>query len=178
MTVLTMAYAVGHISGCHLNPAVSVGLVAAQRFPVGELFPSVVSQVAGAVAGAAVLYSIGSGKPGFDLGGGFASNGYGMHSPGGYGLTAAAIAEIFLRLMFLIIILGATDRCAPAGFAPIAMRTGTDADSSDRDSSDKPVGESGSEHRPGAGCGRLGHRTVVAFWGGAGPGSGGGRCRQ
>ncbi len=124
LTVLTMAYAIGHISGCHLNPAVSVGLVTAKRFPLSDLLPYVVAQVLGGIAGAAVLYFIASGKEGFSLAGGFASNGYGLHSPGGYALSACLAAEIVLTFMFLMIILGATDGRAPQGFAPIAIGLG------------------------------------------------------
>ena len=124
LTVLTMAFAIGHISGCHLNPAVSVGLVVAKRFPGRELLSYVVAQTAGGFFGAAVLYVIASGKSGFDLAGGFASNGYGIHSPGGYSLIACLVAEVVLTLMFLLIILGATDRRAPQGFAPIAIGLG------------------------------------------------------
>ncbi|MGH8468652.1 MAG: aquaporin Z [Gammaproteobacteria bacterium] len=123
LTVLTMAYAIGHISGCHLNPAVSVGLWVGGRFPAAHLGPYLVAQVLGAVAGAAVLYLIATGKAGFELGG-FASNGYGEHSPGGYSLAAALVAEVTLTLMFLIIILGSTDPRAPQGFAPIAIGLG------------------------------------------------------
>jgi len=121
LTVLTMAYAIGHISGCHLNPAVSVGLVVARRFPVSDLAAYVVAQVAGAIAAAGVLYVIASGRTGFDLAGGFASNGYGVHSPGGYSLLACLLAEVVLTLFFLLVILGATDRRAPQGFAPIPI---------------------------------------------------------
>jgi len=124
LTVLTMAYAIGHISGCHLNPAVSVGLAVAKRFPASELLAYLVAQVAGGVLAAAVLYVIASGRAGFDLAGGFASNGYGAHSPGGYTLTACLVAEVVLTCMFLFIILGATDRRAPQGFAPIAIGLG------------------------------------------------------
>jgi aquaporin Z len=124
LTVLTMAYAIGHISGCHLNPAVSVGLVVGKRFPARELLPYIIAQVLGAVLAAAVLYLIASGKAGFELAGGFASNGYGDHSPGGYTMAAALIAEVVLTFMFLMIILGATDERAPAGFAPIAIGLG------------------------------------------------------
>jgi len=124
LTVLTMAYAIGHISGCHLNPAVSVGLVAAKRFPISELLPYVVAQVLGGIAGAGILYFIASGKEGFSLAGGFASNGYGIHSPGGYALSACLAAEIVLTFMFLMIILGATDGRAPKGFAPIPIGLG------------------------------------------------------
>jgi aquaporin Z len=118
-----MAYAIGHISGCHLNPAVSVGLAVGKRFPVSQLPAYIIAQVLGAVVAAAVLYVIASGKPGFDIGG-FASNGYAAHSPGGYTLMACLVAELVLTFMFLMIILGATDRRAPAGFAPIAIGLG------------------------------------------------------
>lgn len=122
LTVLTMAYAIGHVSGCHLNPAVSVGLVAGGRFPAGELAPYVIAQVAGAIAAAAALAFIASGQEGFDLvASGFAANGYGEHSPGGYALPSAMAAELVLTFFFLMVILGATDRRAPAGFAPIAI---------------------------------------------------------
>jgi len=121
LTVLTMAYAIGHVSGCHLNPAVSVGLAVGKRFPVSELVPYIVAQVVGAIAGAGVLYLIASGKTGFTLAGGFASNGYGANSPGGYSLTAALTAETVLTFMFLIVILGSTDKRAPKGLAPIAI---------------------------------------------------------
>jgi aquaporin Z len=124
LTVLTMVYALGHISGGHLNPAVSVGLVIGKRFPASNLWAYVVAQVGGAIAAAAVLYVIASGKAGFDLAGGFASNGYGDHSPGGYSLLACLVAEVVLTFMFLIIILGATDRRAPQGFAPLAIGLG------------------------------------------------------
>jgi aquaporin Z len=124
LTVLTMAYAIGHISGCHLNPAVSVGLWAGGRFPAGQLLPYIVAQVVGAVAAGAVLYGIASGAPGFDVAKGFASNGYGAHSPGGYSLAAAVLTEVVMTAFFLIIILGATDSRAPAGFAPIAIGLG------------------------------------------------------
>ena len=124
LTVLTMAFAIGHISGCHLNPAVSVGLVVGKRFPASDLLPYVVAQVAGAIAAAAVLLVIASGKAGFDLAGGFASNGYAAHSPGGYSLTACLVAEVVLTMMFLFVILGSTDRRAPQGFAPIPIGLG------------------------------------------------------
>jgi aquaporin Z len=124
LTVLTMAYAIGHISGCHLNPAVSLGLVAAKRFPASDLAAYWAAQVTGAIAGAGVLYLIASGKAGFDLAGGFASNGFGAHSPGGYSLQACLIAEFVLTFMFLMIILGATDKRAPQGFAPIPIGLG------------------------------------------------------
>jgi aquaporin Z len=121
LTVLTMAYAIGHVSGCHLNPAVSVGLWAGGRFPAKDLAPYIVSQVLGAVAAAGVLYVIASGKAGFDLSAGFASNGYGAHSPGGYSLMAALVCEIVMTMVFLVVIMGATDKRAPAGFAGIAI---------------------------------------------------------
>jgi aquaporin Z len=123
LTVLTMAYAIGHISGCHLNPAVSVGLVVGKRFPASDLPGYIGAQVVGAIVGAGTLYLIASGKPGFELGG-FASNGFAEHSPGGYSMIAALIAEVVLTFMFLIIILGATDSRAPQGFAPIAIGLG------------------------------------------------------
>jgi aquaporin Z len=121
LTVLTMAFAIGHISGCHLNPAVSVGLMVGGRFPANELLPYVIAQVLGGMAGAGILYIIASGAPGFDLAAGFASNGYGEHSPGGYSMMAALVCEFVLTFMFLIVILGATDSRAPAGLAPIAI---------------------------------------------------------
>lgn len=124
LTLLTMAFAIGHISGCHLNPAVSAGLAAAKRFPIRDLPAYVVAQLAGAIAAAAVLYVIASGKPGFELGAGFAANGYGIHSPGSYALGACMVAEVVLTFMFLTIILGATDKRAPQGFAPIAIGLG------------------------------------------------------
>lgn len=124
LTVLTMAYAIGHISGCHLNPAVSLGLVVAGRFKSSELPGYVVAQVLGAAAGAGILYLIARGQPSFSLTGGFASNGFAEHSPGGYSMVAALVAEVVLTFFFLIIILGATDSRAPAGFAPIAIGFG------------------------------------------------------
>ncbi len=124
LTVLTMAFAIGHISGCHLNPAVSVGLMLGKRFPASELAHYVASQVLGAIAAAAVLYVIASGAAGFSLEGGFAANGYGDHSPGKYSLLAGFVSEVVLTFFFLMIILGSTDRRAPAGFAPIAIGLG------------------------------------------------------
>ena len=121
LTVLTMAYAIGHISGCHLNPAVSVGLWAGGRFPANQLLPYIVAQVIGAVVAGGVLFLIASGKAGFDVSGGFASNGYGEHSPGGYSLLAALVTEVVMTMMFLLVILGATDKRAPQGMAPIAI---------------------------------------------------------
>jgi aquaporin Z len=124
LTVLTMAFAIGHISGCHLNPAVSIGLWVGGRFKGSDLIPYIIAQVLGAVAAAAVLYGIASGKAGFTLAGGFAANGYGDHSPGGYSLQAALICEIVMTCMFLLIILGSTDKRAPQGLAPIAIGLG------------------------------------------------------
>ena len=124
LTVLTMAYAIGHVSGCHLNPAVTVGLAAGGRFPAKDIGPYVAAKVIGAVVGAAILYAIASGAPGFDLAKGFAANGYGEHSPGKYTLFAGLVAEVVLTMMFLFIIMGATHGKAPAGFAPIAIGLG------------------------------------------------------
>jgi aquaporin Z len=124
LTVLTMAFAIGHISGCHLNPAVSVGLVAGKRFPASDLLPYVIAQVLGGMAGAGILYTIASGQANFALSNGFASNGYGVHSPGGYSTVACFIAEVVLTMFFLLIIMGSTDHRAPAGFAPIAIGLG------------------------------------------------------
>jgi aquaporin Z len=124
LTVLTMAYAIGHISGCHLNPAVSVGLWAGGRFPASDLLPYVVAQVAGAVLAGGVLYIVATGKPGFDLATGFAANGYGAHSPGQYSMMAGLVMEVVMTMTFLLIILGATDKRAPAGFAGIAIGLG------------------------------------------------------
>ncbi len=121
LTVLTMAFAIGHISGCHLNPAVSVGLWLGGRFPAGQLLPYIVAQVAGAIAAGAVLYFIASGAAGFDVSKGFASNGYGAHSPGGYSLAAVLVCEVVMTMFFLIVILGATDKRAPQGFAPLPI---------------------------------------------------------
>lgn len=124
LTVLTMAYSIGHISGCHLNPAVSIGLWSGGRFSGSELAPYIAAQVLGGIAGAAILYSIASGQAGFDASAGFASNGYGEHSPGGYSMGAALLTEVVMTFMFLMIILGVTDRRAPPGFAPIAIGLG------------------------------------------------------
>ncbi len=121
LTVLTMAYAIGHISGCHLNPAVSIGLWSGRRFPASDLLPYILAQVLGGIAGAGVLYLIASGRAGFSLADGFAANGYGDHSPGGYSLLSALVAEVVLTFMFLLVILGSTDGRAPKGFAPIAI---------------------------------------------------------
>lgn len=124
LTVLTMAYAIGHISGCHLNPAVSLGLFAGGRFNAADLIPYIVAQVSGAILAAFTLYFIATGKAGFDLSGGFATNGYAEHSPGGYSMIAGLVTEIIMTFMFLMIILGATDKRAPPGFAPIAIGLG------------------------------------------------------
>lgn len=124
LTVLTMAYAIGHISGCHLNPAVSIGLWAGGRFEAKELLPYIVAQVIGAVVAGGVLYLIASGKAGFDVASGFASNGYGEHSPAQYSLTAALVTEVVMTMMFLFIIMGATDERSPKGFAPLAIGLG------------------------------------------------------
>lgn len=121
LTVVTMAYAIGHISGCHLNPAVSIGLWAAGRFDAKQLAPYIAAQVIGGIVAGGVLYAIASGQAGFDVSAGFASNGYGEHSPGQYSLTAALITEVVMTMMFLLVIIGATDQRAPAGFAPIAI---------------------------------------------------------
>lgn len=124
LTVLTMAYAIGHVSGCHLNPAVSIGLWAGGRFKAAELLPYIVAQVLGAIVGAACLYAIATGKAGFDVSAGFASNGYGEHSPGGYSLIAALVCEVIMTFAFIFIIMGATHGSAPRGFAPIAIGLG------------------------------------------------------
>jgi len=124
LTVLTMAFAIGHISGCHLNPAVSVGLLTGKRFPAADLLPYIIAQVLGGICAAAVLFVIASGKAGFSLSGGFASNGYGEHSPGAYSLLACFVAEVVLTMFFLLIIMGSTDKRAPQGFAPIAIGLG------------------------------------------------------
>jgi aquaporin Z len=121
LTVLTMAYAIGHISGCHLNPAVSIGLWAGGRFPANKLVPYIVAQVLGGIVAGAILFIIASGKTGFDVSAGFACNGYAEHSPGGYSLLAGLVIEVVMTLMFLVVILGATDKQAPSGFAPIAI---------------------------------------------------------
>jgi aquaporin Z len=124
LTVVTMAYAIGHISGCHLNPAVTVGLAAGGRFPTNEILPYIISQVIGAIVGAAILYLIARGKADFSLAKGFAANGFGSHSPGGYNMGAALLAEFVLTMMFLFIIMGSTHGKAPAGFAPLAIGLG------------------------------------------------------
>jgi aquaporin Z len=162
LTVLTMAYAIGHISGCHLNPAVSVGLAVAKRFPGSELLSYVAAQVTGAIVAAAALYAIASGKSGFSLAGGFASNGYDIHSPGGYSLMACLIAEVVLTFMFLMIILGSTDRRAPQGFAPIAIGLGLTLIHLIGNES---VRESGPQHGTRGFRRRLGAGAIVAILG-------------
>lgn len=124
LTLLTMAYAIGHISGCHINPAVTLGLAAAGRFPANQILPHVAAQIVGAIIGAALLYIIASGAPGFDVGGGFAANGYGEHSPGHYPLTSCLLTEVIMMAMFLFIIMGSTHGRAPVGFAPLAIGLG------------------------------------------------------
>ena len=121
LSVVTMAYAIGHISGCHLNPAVTIGLAAGGRFPAQQIVPYIIAQVVGAIIGAAMLYAIATGAPGFDLGKGFASNGYDLHSPGQYGMMACFLTEVVMTMMFLFVIMGATHGRAPAGFAPLAI---------------------------------------------------------
>ena len=167
LTVLTMAYAIGHISGCHLNPAVSVGLVVGKRFPVSELPAYVIAQVLGGIAGSAVLYTIAAGKAGFSLAGGFASNGYAEHSPGGYNMTACLTAEVVLTFMFLMIILGATDERAPKGFAPIAIGLGLTLIHLIGIPVTNLIGESRAQHGSGGVRRRLGSRAVVAVLGGS-----------
>ncbi len=121
LTVVTMAYAIGHVSGCHLNPAVSIGLWAGGRFKASKLAPYIAAQVLGAIVAGGVLYLIASGKAGFDVSAGFASNGYGEHSPGKYSIAAALLTEVVMTMMFLVVIMGSTDKRAPAGFAPLAI---------------------------------------------------------
>ncbi len=163
LTVLTMAYSIGHISGCHLNPAVTLGLAAGGRFPANQVIPYIVAQVIGAVIGAAVLYLIASGKAGFSLAGGFASNGYGDHSPGKYGLGACLIAEVVLTMMFLFIIMGSNSRQGAGGFCADRHRARADAHSPDQHSGDQHLGQSGAQHRTGAVRGRLGLGAALAF---------------
>ena len=177
LTLLTMAFAIGHISGCHLNPAVSIGLLVAKRFPAKDLLPYVGSQLLGGITGAGVLFVIASGKAGFDVTRGFACNGYDLHSPGGYSMMACLVAEIVLTFMFLMIILGATDKRVPAGFAPDSHRPRTDADPPHWDSDRQPVGQPRAQHRSGAICRRMGSRTTVAVLVSADCRSGDRRCR-
>ena len=162
LTVLTMAYSIGHISGCHLNPAVTVGLAVGGRFPSGQILPYIIAQVIGAILGAAVLYVIASGAPGFDAAGsGFAANGYGEHSPGEYGLGSALVAELILTMLFLFIIMGSTHGKAPAGFAPIAIGLRVNSDPPDKHSGDQYLRQSRPEYRTGALRGELG--TLAAL---------------
>jgi glycerol uptake facilitator-like aquaporin len=174
LTLLTMAFAIGHISGCHINPAVSLGLWSGNRFSATDLVPYIIAQVLGAVVAALVLSIIASGKPGFDLvASGFAANGYGEHSPGGYSLFSAAVCEVVMTYMFLLIILGATDKRAPAGF-PAADRARPHPHPLDQHPGDEHVRESGAQHRAGTVRRWLGARTVVAILGGADRGRGAG----
>jgi len=166
LTVLAMAYAIGHISGCHLNPAVSFELLAGKRFSASDLIAYLAAQLLGGMAGAGMLYLIASGKAGFDLPGGFASNGYGAHSPVGYSVGAAFLAEVVLTLAFLFIVMGATDKRAPSGFAPIAIGLGLTL-IFDWDTGDQSFGEPGAEHSTSRVCRRLGAAAIVAVLGGA-----------
>ena len=148
LTVLTMAFAIGHISGCHLNPAISLGLVVGKRFPASDLLPYVIAQVAGAIAAASVLFVIASGKDGFDVHAGFASNGYGLHSPGGYTALSAFVAEVVLTAFFLLVIMGSTDSRAPKGFAALAIGLCLTLIHLIWHPGDKHLGESRAQHRP------------------------------
>ena len=178
LTVLTMAYALGHISGCHLNPAVSLGLWAGKRFPSKDLLPYIVAQVIGAIVAGGVLLVIASGQAGFDLqASGLAANGYAEHSPGGYTLLAAIVTELVLTFMFLLIILGATDGRAPEWLCADCHRPLADAHSPDRDSGHQPVGQPRTKHRPRRLCGRLGTGSAVALLGGTDHRSPAGRVR-
>ncbi len=172
LTLLTMAYAIGHISGCHINPAVSVGLWAGGRFPASEVIPYIIAQVIGGIVAAGVLYVIASGTAGFDLSNGFASNGYGAHSPGGYGLGSAAVCEVVMTLMFLFVIMGATDKRVPAGFAPIPIGLVSDADSSHQHPGDQHLREPGAQHGSRALRRRLGYRAAMAVLAGSDGGRG------
>jgi len=166
LTVLTMAYAIGHISGCHLNPAVSVGLAVGGRSKTSELIPYIIAQVLGAIVAAALLYFIASGKAGFDVSTGLASNGYGDHSPGQYSAASAFVTEVVMTFMFLIIILGATDKRVPAGFAPHRDRVGPDADSSHQHSCDQYVREPCTKHGPSCHRRRVGVGPAMDVLGG------------
>lgn len=163
LTVLTMAYAIGHISGCHLNPAVSIGLAIGKRFPMAELPHSIAAQVVGEIAGAGTLLVIASGKSGFDVGAGFASNGFEANSPGGYSMMACLTAEVVLKFFFLMIILGSTDKRAPGGFAPIAIGLGLTLIHLNWHPGHQFERQSGAQHRAGDLCRRVGSGTVVAF---------------
>ena len=165
LSLLTMAYTIGHISGCHINPAVSVGLAAGGRFPAAEVVPYAIAQVIGGILGAGVLYLIASGKPGFELGG-FASNGFGEHSPGGYAFGAAFLCEVVMTFMFLTVILGSTDGRAPTGFAGLPIGLALVLIHLVH-SGHQHVGEPGTQHRSGALRGRLGHPAAVAVLAGA-----------
>ena len=162
LTVLTMAYAIGHVSGCHLNPAVTVGLAAGGRFPASQIGPYVVAQIVGAVVGATVLYLIASGAPGFDAAKGFAANGYGAHSPGHYGLLSCFVTEVIMTMMFLFIIMGSTHGKAPVGFAAHCDRPWVDAHSPNKHSRHQYLGQPCPQYRPRAFCGRLGYRPALA----------------
>ncbi len=166
LTVLTMAFAVGHISGGHFNPAVTLGLWAGGRFPAKEVIGYIIAQVVGGIIAAAVLYVVASGKAGFDAAAsGFASNGYGEHSPGGFSMLSAIVIEIVLTCGFLLVIHGATDKHAPAGFAPIAIGPGADPHPFDQHSSHQYLGQPGAQHRGGNFPGRLGAAAAVAVLG-------------
>jgi aquaporin Z len=166
LTVLTMAYAVGHISGCHLNPAVSFGLWAGKRFPTSDLVPYIIAQVLGAIAGAFVIYLIATGKPGFDVvQSGFAANGYGAHSPGGYSLFAAFVCVIVMTYMFLIVILGFHPRASACGVCWSRHRSCVDAHPFDQHPRDQYLGESGQKYRSSNLCRRLGSPPTLAFLG-------------
>ena len=167
LTVLTMAFAIGHISGCHLNPAVSIGLWAGGRFPAKKLLPYIVAQVLGGIAAGGVLYLIATGKAGFDVTAGFASNGYGEHSPGGYSLVAALVTEVVMTMTFLLIILGATDKRAPAGLRPARHRPRPDPDPPDQHPGDQHLGQPRAQHRRRPVRRRLGARPALAVLGGA-----------
>ena len=165
LSVVTMAYAIGHVSGCHLNPAVTVGLAAGGRFPAGQILPYVIAQVVGAIVAAALLYVIASGAAGFDVAKGFASNGYGAHSPGQYSLVACFLTEVVMTMMFLFIIMGATHGKAPAGFAPLAIGLGAGDDPPRQHSRHQHVGESGAQHRSRAVRRRMGAGAALAVLG-------------
>ena len=162
LTLLTMAFTIGPISGCHINPAVSIGLWAGKRFPASDLLPYIVAQVAGGIVASSVLYVIASGKEGFTLAAGFASNGYGEHSPGGYSLLACLLTEVVLTMFFLLIIIGSTDERAPKGFAPNRDWAEPHPDSPHFDSGDEYLGEPRPQHGAGSVCEGVGAGTVMA----------------